>query len=140
MPTGAAVLERLAPETLWSRYRTVVLYGVIGCSGILLDFLLFLLLYNAVGLPAQVSNVISLSIGITTTFTLNSGVNFRTHDVLARRYGRYVAVGLTGMGLIAAALYLFGTVGGADPNVVKACSIPFVAGFQYWANSRWTFQ
>ncbi len=140
MPTGAPVLERIAPETLWSRYRTVVLYGMIGCSGVLLDFLLFLLLYNAVGLPAQLCSAISLSVAITTTFTLNSGVNFRTRDVLARRYGRYVAVGLTGMGLIAAALHVFATVGGADPNLVKACSIPFVAAFQYWANSRWTFQ
>lgn len=140
MPTGAAVLERIAPETLWARYRTVVLYGLIGCSGIVLDFLLFLLLYNAVELPAQIANAISLSIGITTTFALNSGVNFRTRDVLARRYGRYVTVGLSGMVLIAAALHVFATVGGADPNLVKACSIPFVAAFQYWANSRWTFQ
>jgi putative flippase GtrA len=138
--TGALVLERAAPGSLWSRYRTVVLYGVIGCVGILLDLLLFLLLYNVVGIGAQLASAISLSIGITTTFALNSAFNFRTRDVLARRYGRYVAVGLTGMGLIAAALYLFATVGGADPNVVKACSVPFVAAFQYWANSRWTFR
>lgn len=140
MPAAASVLDRLAPDTHWQRYRTVVLYGVIGCSGILLDFLLFLLLYNAVGLPAQLSSAISLSVAITTTFALNSSVNFRTRDVLARRYGRYVVVGLFGMGLIAAALHVFATVGGADPNLVKACSLPFVAAFQYCANSRWTFQ
>lgn len=140
VPTIDRAATVLAPERLWRRYRTVLLYGVIGCSGVLLDLLLFLLLYNVVGLHPQVANVVSLTAGITNNFLLNSHLNFRTRDSLARRYGRFLAVGLTGMVLVAVALLLFARLGGLDPNLVKACSVPFVAAFQYWANSRWSFR
>lgn len=133
-------VERQLPVQLWRRHRTLLLYGAIGCSGILLDLAVFAVLYNAVGLPAQVANAISLTAGITNSFLLNSFVNFRARDDLLRRFARFYLVGLTGMAMVVVALFVFGTLAGFDANIVKACSVPAVVAFQYWANSRWSFR
>jgi len=125
---------------VWRRHRQLLLYGMIGCSGIALDLLVFAVLFNLAGVPAQVANAISLSAGITNNFLLNSRFNFRARDGLFRRFVRFYGVGLVGMAMVVVALFVFATLGGLDPNLVKACSVPGVVAFQYWANSRWSFR
>lgn len=116
----------------------MVLYGLIGISGVALDYLLFLLLYNACGLHEQVANALSTSAGIANNFVLNARLNFRTQDRLLLRFGRFYAVGLAGLALTFLLLQLGGVLG-LDPNLVKAAAIPLVVLLQYLINRRWSF-
>jgi putative flippase GtrA len=124
---------------LWTRYRSFVLYQLIGVSGVVLDLVLFLVLYNVVGLHEQVATAISTSAGITNNFLLNSFFNFRKRDGMLRRFARFYTVGLLGIGLVAVLLLVFHSWLGVDANVVKIASMPVVAVFQFFLNKRWSF-
>ncbi|MEV0082344.1 GtrA family protein [Saccharopolyspora sp. NPDC050642] len=119
--------------------RSLLLYAVIGASGVLLDYLLFLLLFNAAGLHEQLANAISTTAGITNNFVLNTLFNFRKRDRIAVRFLRFYAVGVAGIGLTFVLLQAFSGWLGIDPNLVKAGSLPVVLIFQYTINKKWSF-
>lgn len=123
----------------WHRHRHFVLYAVIGCSGVLLDLVLFLILYNLLDIHEQIATAMSTTAGIVNNFLLNSVLNFRKRDGMLRRFLRFYAVGLMGIGLTTALLGVFSTGLGVDPNIVKVLSLPPVVLFQFTLNKRWSF-
>jgi putative flippase GtrA len=125
---------------LWSKYRNFLLYAVIGVSGVLLDVLTFFLLYNLAHLNPQFANIISTTVGITNNFLWNTFLNFRKRDRLLSRFARFYVVGVVGLGLTAALLWLFATVLGMDANIVKVGSLPVVLVVQYVLNKKWSFR
>lgn len=124
---------------LLRRHRTFLLYAVIGCSGVVLDLVLFLLLYNTAGLHEQLAAAVSTTAGITNNFLLNTFLNFRRRDGLLVRFLRFYAVGLLGIVLTATLLLVFSTGLRVDPNVVKVLSLPVIVIVQYTLNKRWSF-
>lgn len=128
-----------AAIALWRQYRNFVLYAVIGCSGVLLDLVLFLVLYNILGIHELVATAISTTSGIVNNFLLNSWFNFRRRDEMLRRFLRFYTVGLAGIALTAALLAGFSTGLGVDPNVVKILALPLVVILQFTLNKRWSF-
>ncbi len=139
MATVDRTLGRPLPE-LWRRHRSFVLYQLIGASGVLLDLLLFLALYNAVGMHEQIATAISTSVGIANNFLLNSYLNFRKRDGMLRRFVRFYTVGLVGLALVAVLLVVFHSWLGVDANIVKVASLPIVAVLQFLVNKRWSFK
>ncbi|SFO94395.1 Putative flippase GtrA (transmembrane translocase of bactoprenol-linked glucose) [Geodermatophilus dictyosporus] len=124
---------------LWGRYRSFFLYQLIGVSGVLLDLVLFLVLYNVLGMHEQLATAISTSAGITNNFLLNSYLNFRKRDGMLRRFAKFYSVGLLGIGLVAVLLLVFHSWLGVDANIVKIASMPVVAVFQFFLNKKWSF-
>ncbi len=118
--------------------RRLVVYTLIGGTGVALDYVLFLLLYNVAGVPALVANGLSISAAIAHSFTFNTLFNFRTRDRLLTRFARFYLVGMGGIALTSLMLALAG-VAGLDPNLVKLASLPLVLIFQYSVNTRWSF-
>lgn len=127
------------PERAGLFNRSLVLYAVIGLSGVTLDYLLFLLLFNVVGLHAQLANAVSTTVGIVNNFTLNSLLNFRKRDHLLLRFARFYSVGLAGIALTFVLLQVLSGLAGIDPNIVKAASLPIVLLCQYTLNRKWSF-
>jgi putative flippase GtrA len=125
---------------VWQRYRSFVLYQLIGVSGVLLDLLLFLLLYNGLGVHEQLATVVSTSAGITNNFLLNSFFNFRKRDGLLKRFLRFYTVGLVGIAVVAVLLLVFHSWLGVDANLVKVASLPVVAVLQFLLNKKWSFR
>lgn len=115
-------------------------YAVIGVSGVCLDYLVFLLLFNAFGLHPQIANMISTTVGIINNFGLNALLNFRKRDRIVVRFLRFYAVGLTGIALTVLLLKVFTEVLGIDANIVKGLSLPLVLLLQYSINRRWSFR
>ncbi|GAA0508976.1 hypothetical protein GCM10011581_18890 [Saccharopolyspora subtropica] len=118
---------------------SLVRYAAIGASGVALDYLLFLLLFNLAGLHEQLANAISTTAGITNNFVLNALFNFRRRDRILVRLLRFYAVGVAGIGLTFLLLQVFSGWLGVDPNLVKAGSLPVVLVFQYTINKKWSF-
>lgn len=126
-------------KKLYRKHRSLILYGVIGGSGALLDFLVFLFLFNVINIPAVPATMISVLFGITNNFILNTIFNFKKTDRLFLRYLSFTSVGLFGL-FLSAYILAFGEVFGLDPNVVKLLSIPPVVLMQYLLNKQISFR
>jgi len=121
-------------------YRQFALYTVIGGSGVLLDLALFAVLFNVAGLDEQAANLLGTSAGITNNFVWNSLFTFRRTDRPLVRFARFYLVGLSGLALTAALLWLLSDVLGIDANLVKLVSLPLVLALQFWLNKKWSFR
>ncbi|MFJ6083988.1 GtrA family protein [Streptomyces sp. NPDC092369] len=133
--TPAVTAENSRSKTV----RQLVRYTVIGGSGVVIDFVVFLLLHNLAGMDEQLANALSTTLGIANNFVLNALFTFERRDRLVVRFLRFYAVGLTGI-VFTNLLFLAFTNGlGIDANVVKAASLPLVLALQFVLNRKWSF-
>lgn len=127
-------------ERMFQRYRELIAYCAIGCTGATLDFVVYALLTNFAGLHYQLANILSVSFGIVNNFFLNRQFNFRTKDrTLARLCGFY-AVGMFGWALSAGLLWLFIEQMTLNTLVAKLGTIVFVTIVQFCLNKFITFR
>ena len=79
-------------KTLYKKFHHLVLYGIIGSFSSGLDFLIYTLLVQLVGLQYLVANCISVVAGISTSFYLNRNYNFKVKDHTKRRFSIFLTV------------------------------------------------
>jgi protoporphyrinogen oxidase/putative flippase GtrA len=119
--------------------RTVILYGVIGVSAVVVDLGLFLVLYNIFGITPVLATVFSVSAAMVYAFTLNAVYNFKTKDYIRQRFVSYALVSLAGM--VASVLIIKLLVHfSVDPNLAKMLSLPPIVILQYLINKTITFR
>lgn len=125
----------LTLETLVRRFGV---YCLVGACAFAVDYSLFLaLLYARANL--YVANTLGICAGITVSFTFNRKYNFRKPDALPTRAAKFATVALTGMCVSTLSIMVLVFLG-VDARVAKAISMVFVFGFQFLANSLWTFR
>lgn len=125
---------------LYKKYRNLILYGIIGCFSSGLDFLAYTLFVSVLGWHYIVSNVLSVLVGITTSFILNRNINFKVKDKTKQRFSIFLFVGLCGMLLSNLILWLCVEQAGMNKIVSKLLSIILVVLFQYILNKNITFK
>jgi len=125
---------------IYQRFRNLILYGIIGgfCSA--LDFVIYTLLCHFDVLPYLWANVISVHIGIFTSFVLNRQLNFKIKDKTPQRFISFYLVGLTGLGISSLMLYLMVDYAHWNEIVCKLITIVIVALVQYFLNKYITFK
>ena len=125
---------------LYTRYRNLILYGIIGGSCATLDFIVYSALCYWDVLPYLWANIISIHIGIFTSFVLNRSLNFKVKNKTAIRFLSFYAIGLIGLAISELMLYLMVTVGHLNEIVCKIASIVVVALIQFILNKYITFR
>ena len=125
---------------LYSRFKNLILYGIIGGGCSLLDFCIYTALCYFDIMPYLWANVVSIHVGIFMSFILNRSVNFKVKDKPAQRFLSFYAVGLTGLGISEIMLHLMVTLGGMNELVCKLISIVVVALVQFILNKYLTFK
>jgi putative flippase GtrA len=120
--------------------RNFVLYAIIGLSGVTLDVLLFLVLFNLFHINELLATFISISAAITNNFLLNTRFNFRVRDRLWGRYARFYLVGLSGIVLTDLLFLIFVNGLHINANIIKIGSLLPVLLLQYSLNKRWSFR
>jgi len=125
---------------LYRRFRNIILYGIIGgfCSA--LDFVIYTVLCHYDVLPYLWANVISVHIGIFTSFILNRQLNFKIKDKTPQRFLSFYLVGLTGLGISSLMLYLMVDYANWNEIVCKLITIIVVALVQFFLNKYITFK
>jgi putative flippase GtrA len=118
--------------------RQVASYGVIGVTSAALDAGVFWLLVAQSQVPPQVANVVSVSCGITLSFSLNRVFTFDRRDHTISRFVVFALVGLVGIAL-SAAILAGGMHLGLAPLAAKGLSIVVVAAVQFTLNRQVTF-
>lgn len=126
-------------KTLYRKHRELLLYGVIGTSGALLDLLCFLALTSWFNWHPVAATALSVSVGIINNFIWNALVNFKTRDRMLFRFISFYTVGLIGVALSMLLMYLLHDVAGMDALPAKLLSIPVVVIGQFIANKTITF-
>lgn len=91
---------------LYQKYRNIILYGVIGCSGVLIDMIIYSLLLSF-NVHYQLANIISVNAGIINNFCWNAKINYKVQENHLIKFIRFYSVGLCGWGLSALLLYIF---------------------------------
>ncbi len=117
-----------------------MLYVVIGMSGVTLDVVLFMVLFNLLHINEELATFISISAAITNNFLLNTYLNFKMKDKLWSRYVRFYLVGLTGILLTDLLFFIFVDHLHINANYVKIGSLLPVLLLQYSLNKRWSFR
>ncbi len=129
----------LMVKELYFRFRNLILYGIIGGFCATLDFGVYTALCQFDIMPYLWANIISIHVGIFTSFLLNRSFNFKVKDKTTKRFLSFYTVGLTGLGISELMLYLMVTLGGMNELVCKLISIVVVALIQFVLNKFITF-
>ncbi|MGN0890887.1 MAG: GtrA family protein [Candidatus Spyradenecus sp.] len=127
-------------RALWTRYREFVLYCLIGGSGVALDCAVFAALTYGASWHYQAANAVSVSCGICNNFLWNAFVNFRTTDRLWARFLSFYGVGLLGLGVSAALLWLLVGCLGWHELLSKGVILFVVTALQFTLNKCITFR
>ena len=125
---------------LISKYRQLIVYCIIGCTGATLDFVVYALLTGRVGMHYQLANFLSVSFGIINNFFWNCYFNFKTKDKILKRLVSFYSVGMFGWALSAGFLWLFIEVIGLNGLVAKLGTIFLVTVVQFCLNKFVTFR
>ncbi|MBQ4385141.1 MAG: GtrA family protein [Kiritimatiellae bacterium] len=125
---------------LVARYRQLIVYCIIGCTGATLDFVVYALLTNCVGIHYQFANFLSVSFGIVNNFFWNCYFNFKTKDKILKRLASFYSVGMFGWALSAVCLWLFIEVVELNDLIAKLGTIFFVTVVQFCLNKFITFR
>ena len=126
-------------KTLYSCFRNLILYGIIGGFCASLDFAIYTLLCYYDLVPYLWANIISIHAGIICSFLLNRTFNFKIKDKTPQRFLSFYVVGLVGLGISEAMLYLMVTIGGWNEVICKLISVVVVALIQFVLNKYITF-
>lgn len=124
----------------YNKFKHLILYGIIGSFSSGLDFLIYTILVQVIGLPYILSNCISVLGGITTSFILNRNYNFKVKDKTKQRFSIFLTIGLCGLLFSNLILYLCIDVFDIDKIISKILSIVLVVFFQFLANKYVTFK
>ena len=127
-------------KELYNRFRNLILYGIIGGFCAALDFCIYTALCYWAIMPYLWANVISIHVGIFTSFVLNRSINFKVKNKVTLRFLSFYAVGLAGLGISELMLYLMVTVCGLNEMLCKLVSIVVVALVQFSLNKYITFR
>jgi len=118
--------------------RQFIFYGIIGLSGASIDFVGYLILYKIIGITPPIASFISVTLGITNNYILNSKFNFKVNDQHFKRFANFYAIGLTGAVFSALLIYLQQKLG-LNPTIAKLITIPPIVLGQYIFNKRFSF-
>lgn len=121
------------------QHEQALKYLLIGGAASAIDVLLFMILFNFVGLTEWQSHSISVPTSVLFSFLVNARHNFKTNDYMLLRLASFSMVCLIGFfagyGVIEAARAM-----GIDSNIGKIASLPVVFVIQFVLNSRFTFR
>ncbi len=126
--------------SLYSKFRNLILYGIIGCCTASLDFLIFTGLTQFTSIHYIIANVISCSTGILCSFLLNRKYNFKVTDHTMRRMVVFFSVGIFGLFLSSVILHFCIDDLHWGELISKLTSIVIVVIIQFFLNKYISFR
>lgn len=113
---------------------------MIGFTGATLDYIIYLILFNKLGVSPDIASFLSMSVSIVNNFIWNSKFNFKKTDNFKRRMISFYAVGIFGMILTSLVINITYYVFHFDANIVKLVMIPVIAVIQFILNKKISFK
>lgn len=120
--------------------RRLIVYCMIGCSGVVIDYAIFAVLTKIMGVHYQIANALGVSLGICNNFVWNAYLNFKVYDRLLRRFFSFYCVGLVGLLISAGLLCLLVETLKRNVLISKLVIIIVVTVVQFLLNKFVTFR
>lgn len=123
--------------------RTFVKFAIVGLSGTLVDYLSYFILTRIFNLPFLKANPIAVELAIIWNFTFNSLWTFSSRQKqksFSAKFLTFQFVSLGGLMLSQIQILLYTHYLSVFDLFAKVLTIPVVAIFNYFINSRWTFR
>ena len=129
---------------LWHKYENVIIYLVFGVLTTVVNYLVYLPVYNGLGLSATVSNLIAWVAAVAFAFVTNKPLVFKSHDwsaevvvpELVKFVSCRVASGLMETGILLVAVDLLYRNG----NVWKLLTSVIVVVLNYFGSKLLVFR
>ncbi|MFJ8794835.1 GtrA family protein [Streptomyces sp. NPDC102462] len=123
----------------------VVKFGIVGGSGVLVNFLVFNLLLHGLRWPAMTATVLASCVAMATNYI---GFRYFAYRDRARRTRRQIALFFvfSGLGVVMESglfwlgYHGLGLHGPIESNAVKALSIVLASAFRFLVYRTWVFQ
>lgn len=124
---------------IYTKHRQIILYGIIGSIGALLDLLLYILFYKALHIPPFIASFLSVSLAIANNFVLNNRYNFKKGDHTLLRFASFYITGCVGAILSAILIFILFDMLHIGPTLAKILTIIPVVLLQYFINKTVSF-
>ena len=125
---------------LWDKYKELIKYCIIGCCGALLDFIAYTILVSCFGINYLIANALSVTVGITNNYFLNAYLNFKVTDNLFKRFLSFYIVGMIGLLISEALLYMLVDIMNINSIISKIITIFVITIIQFLLNKTITFK
>lgn len=119
--------------------KEMILYGIIGLTSSTVDSLMFIL-FRKFDIYVLIANFLSINIGITMSFFLNTFFNFKQKDNIVKKAISFFCVGYIGLVLSTVLMYIFVTILKYNEIIIKIISVFVVAIIQFILNKLFTYK
>lgn len=124
-------------ELIWKFLK----FGVVGGSGVVVDFGITWLLKEKMRLNAYVANSTGFICAVISNFVLNRIWTFQNHDPhVALQFGKFSAVAVVGLALNNGIIYLLTERFKSNFYFAKLVATGIVMLWNFWANITFTFK
>lgn len=115
-------------------------YAMVGVTGVVVDFTLFYILTEIIGINYLIANIASVCAGITNNFIWNMHFTFKKTDQMLIRFVKFFSVGLIGLGVSSGILYVLVDVLTTPTMIAKAITLIIITLLQYNLNRNIAFK
>ena len=127
----------MSNELIWKFFK----FGVVGFTGLLVDFGITWLLKERLKLNAYLASSTGFTCAVINNFLLNRIWTFENHDPeVAVQFGKFAVVSAVGLVLNNSIIYLLKERFGFNFYVAKLVATAVVLLWIFWANMQFTFR
>ena len=129
---------------LLRKYRDILSYLFFGALTTLVNYLVYLLLFNMVGLSGVLSNAIAWIVAVIFAYLTNKPFVFQSHDwsrgTVFPEFGRFIGCRI-GSGLLeTAVIFVFVDILSGDGNIIKLATSVLVVIINYIGSKLLVFR
>lgn len=104
----SALFDKLLQNEMLTKF---IKFGVVGASGMVVDYAVLFIFKELIGVPALWANAISFTVAATSNYMLNRIWTFRSKEQqVGVEYAKFFAVSLIGLGISTLTLWLLGLI------------------------------
>ena len=120
--------------------KKFVKFGIVGVSGVVVDFGITALLRDGMGLNQYIANSTGFACAVVSNYILNRAWTFRSKNPgIAAEFGKFALVALFGLTLNNGIIYLLNERYKVNFYLAKLVATAVVTVWNFWANYTFTF-
>jgi putative flippase GtrA len=115
-------------------------FGIVGVSGVLVDFGFTFLCKEIIKIPKYIANAIGFTIAASSNYYLNRIWTFHSHNPeVAIEYSKFIFISLIGLGINTLILWILVSKYKKNFYISKLCAIAVVTIWNFFINTIFTF-